>query len=275
MTNTLKEHIAFGPRTEARAESVSELFHENSRMIPATLDPTKFVGDFTLTEAQAVSRAYKQYRLYPRFPLPEIGGLPAIEIPFDHVMVTRRSRHDFANAEVEFHELSRILYYSFGVTAQNTIEAGISHGLRAAPSAGGLYPAEIYLGIRQVTGVMPGIYHYNVPEHALEQLSAGDPTEVLYRVTAYQEDARRAGVVMLIAGILPRTKGKYGERGYRYVLMDIGHLGENIYLACTALQLAIRTGGGFFDDEANDLLGLDGLNEVVLYLAFIGKPESA
>jgi SagB-type dehydrogenase family enzyme len=75
----------------------------------------------------------------------------------------------------------------------------------------------------------------------------------------------------LISAVIERTKRKYGDRGYRHVLLDIGHLGENLYLVCTALGLAIIPTCGFFDDEAADLLGIDGCDEVVFYAAFIGR----
>jgi SagB-type dehydrogenase family enzyme len=75
----------------------------------------------------------------------------------------------------------------------------------------------------------------------------------------------------MITAVLERTKRKYGERGYRYVLLDIGHLAQNLYLACTALGLAVTTTGAFFDDEAADLLGIDGCDEAVLYVAFVGR----
>jgi SagB-type dehydrogenase family enzyme len=77
-----------------------------------------------------------------------------------------------------------------------------------------------------------------------------------------------------MSGVLARTKLKYGERGYRYALLDIGHLGQNIYLSCTALDLAIMTTCGFYDDEANQLLRIDGVDEAVMYVAFIGMRQA-
>ena len=83
-----------------------------------------------------------------------------------------------------------------------------------------------------------------------------------------------AAMVVLISGVVERTRRKYGDRGYRYVLLDIGHLGENLYLACTALGLAMVTTCGFYDDEAADLLGIDGCDEAVFYVAFIGRKQA-
>jgi SagB-type dehydrogenase family enzyme len=120
--------------------------------------------------------------------------------------------------------------------------------------------------------VPPGLYHYEVADHALALLAGGDPTERLYETCCYQEGARTASVVVLIAASLQRTKHRYGERGYRYVLLDVGHLAQNLLLACSALGLGAMTTCGFFDDAANGLLRLDGVDEAVLYVAFLGRP---
>ncbi|MEE8259977.1 MAG: SagB/ThcOx family dehydrogenase, partial [Nitrospinaceae bacterium] len=133
--------------------------------------------------------------------------------------------------------------------------------------------AEIYIAVRKVSSVEPGIYHYNVPNHELELMIPGDPTEKIHEVCVWQEHVLKASIVVLISGVLARTKLKYGERGYRYALLDIGHLGQNLYLSCTSLELAIMTTCGFFDDEANKLLRIDGVDETTMYVAFIGKRQ--
>lgn len=120
-------------------------------------------------------------------------------------------------------------------------------------------------------GLDAGIYHYNVPHHKLELINSGDHSQKLFKVCLKQPQAKEAGVVFLISAVLNRTKHKYGERGYRYILLDIGHLGQNLYLACSALGLAVMTTCGFFDDEANKLLNLEGHQETVMYVCFIGN----
>ena len=110
--------------------------------------------------------------------------------------------------------------------------------------------------------------------HEIELLIPGDPTEQMYEVCCQQEFVHNTSIVIIMSGVLARTKLKYGERGYRYVLLDIGHLGQNIYLSCASLDLAIMTTCGFFDDEANKLLRIDGVDETVLYVAFVGKRQA-
>lgn len=272
MPGIIVQSAVLGPKKENPKTSISELYHENSKLHPSI--PTEMIaaGNYTQTEILAMARGYKRYRLAPQIKLTEQGNFLLSERKFDEVVDSRRSVRSFNNdEELSLNELSKLLYQSYGITGEIKRPDEGNIPLRAAPSGGALYPAEIYLGVRNIAGVEPGIYHYNVPDHALELLIPGDPTEKLYKVCCQQEYTREASVVFLISGVLQRTKRKYGERGYRYVLLDVGHLGQNIYLSCTALNLAVMTTCGFFDDEANKLLRIDGIDETTLYVAFVGK----
>lgn len=273
MSPVLEPTIAFGPRKNTPPISLSELYHENTKLHPLTAQASGMVPPETYSseEKQAMSRAYKQYPSARRIRLPKVESLQASELSFDEVISSRRSVRNFTDAELALEDFSRILYQSYGITGEMTLPGGGTQYLRAAPSAGALYPAEIYLGIRRVTGVEPGVYHYNVKNHELELLIQGDLTEDLSRICGGQDYVSKAAVVILISAVFQRTKRKYGERGYRYALLDVGHLGQNIYLACTALGLSVMTTCGFFDDEANKLLRLDGVDETMLYVAFVGK----
>ncbi|MEE8205329.1 MAG: SagB/ThcOx family dehydrogenase [Nitrospinaceae bacterium] len=253
--------------------SLSELYHENTKIHPLTAQDLEMIpsGDFSAADLQALSRAYKQYPYLPRVKLPAIEGIPQNGRTFDEVVSSRRSVRDFADLDLDLDELSKILHQSYGITGELPTKSGFRQDLRSAPSGGALYPAEIYIAVRKVSGVEPGIYHYNVPNHELELMIPGDPTEQIHKVCCEQEYVRQASIVVLISAVLERTKLKYGERGYRYALLDIGHLGQNIYLSCTSLELAIMTTCGFFDDEANKLLRIDGVDETAMYVAFIGK----
>jgi len=268
MSNVLVRHDALSPRTEP----VSELFHENTKLRGVRGPNARVPVEYALDELAAVTRSWKTYRLHSHVPLPRDGDLPSGTASFDDVVAGRRTVRDFADAELELGELAKVLHQAYGVTGEVSYAGGGAHGLRAAPSAGSLYPAELYLGIRGVAGAAPGLYHYEVREHALALLEAGDPTERLYEVCCYQDYACTAAVVVLIAAALQRTRRRYGERGYRYVLLDVGHLTQNLLLASSALGLAAMTTCGFFDDTANDYLRLDGLDEAVLYVAFLGRP---
>ncbi len=273
MPGIIVQPAVLGPKKERGSISISELYHENTKLQPDLPAEMLAPGAYTDSEVQAMARGYKKYRLARQFPLPAIENLPKDDRTFDDVINSRRSVRDFGNEKMSLNELSKILHQSYGITGEITHPDGNTLHLRASPSGGALYPAEIYLGIRNVEGVAPGLYHYNVPDHALELLIPRDPTEQLHEACCQQEYTKKAAVVVFISGVLQRTKRKYGERGYRYVLLDVGHLGQNIYLSCTSLNLAIMTTCGFFDDLANRLLNIDGICETTLYVAFIGKQE--
>lgn len=254
--------------------SLSELYHENTKLHPLTAQQMMPLSDLTTADLQAMSRAYKEYPDRPRVKLTPIENIDPNGRTFDEVVSSRRSVRDFADLNMSLDELSKILHQSYGITGELPGKGDFRQSLRSSPSAGGLYPTEIYIAVRKVSGVEPGIYHYNVPNHEIELLIPGDPTEKMYEVCCQQEFVHNTSIIIIMSGVLARTKLKYGERGYRYVLLDIGHLGQNIYLSCASLDLAIMTTCGFFDDEANKLLRIDGVDETVMYVAFIGKRQA-
>jgi SagB-type dehydrogenase family enzyme len=254
------------------APAISELFHENTKLHGWNMPVAR---DYALDELGVVTRSWKSYRLHPRVALPHADAQPRALASLDEIVAARRTVRDFADADLEPGELAKLLQHAYGFTGAVPYSGGGTHALRAAPSAGSLYPAELYLGIRRVRGIAPGLYHYEVAEHALALLHAGDPAERLHAVCCSQDQARTAAVVLLVAACFQRTKHRYGERGYRYVLLDVGHLVQNLLLAATALGLGAMTTCGFYDNAANELLRLDGRDEAVLYVAFLGHPGLA
>lgn len=270
MSQILKPKYVLGPEKEEETISISELFHENTKLQPKTLNFVP-ISEISSTEMQTMACAFKEYKLSLKFSLPESKTESTKQISFNEVISSRRSVRNFANKKISINELSTILMQTYGITGSIPIPGGGTQNFRASPSAGALYPAEIYLGIRKVEGISPGLYHYNVPNHELELLREEDPTAKLKEVCCNQEHIEKASVIFLISGVVARTKSKYGERGYRYMLLDVGHLGENLYLSCTSLDLAVMTTCGFFDDMANDYLKINCIEETMLYVGVIGK----
>jgi|ERR1700733_799581 len=271
MTNIFRQELALGAEGPRRYRgSIAETYHENTKLQRGTVPVNQSPDNYEVREFEAMARAYKRYRLHPQTPLPRAPTEAARE-SFAQVVAKRRSNRKFGSGQLELSEIAAIMQWSYGVTGGARIPGGGVQRFRAAPSAGALYPAEIYLGVRAIRGLEPGVYHYEVEANSLALLSRGSPAERLYDICCGQEYARQSAAVVLISGVFERTKRKYGDRGYRYVLLDIGHLGQNLYLACASLDLAMVTTCGFFDDEAADLLGIDGCDEGVLYVAFIGR----
>ena len=204
----------------------------------------------------------KTYPAAARIPLPDPSGWQALSL--ERAIASRRSVRDYAAAPLTLDDLSRLLHAAQGITEPR-------RGLRAVPSAGALYPIELYPVVRDVAGLEPGIYHYAVQEHALERVQAGDLHSAVMRAGLGQSVLGRAAVCFVLSAIFQRTRFKYRERAYRYVLLEAGHVGQNLCLAATGLGLGACTVGAFDDDALNDLLGLDGQEEAALYISAVGK----
>lgn len=206
---------------------------------------------------------YKSYPSAPGIPLDlplKEGGMGLWE-----AIKKRRSVRDYSERPMEKAHLSQLLWASQGITAR---EAG--YELRAAPSAGALYPVETYLSIQRVEGVEKGIYHYGVREHKLHQLRKGDFSSDLSRAALDQYFIAQASAVFVWTAVFERSKWKYAQRAYRYVYLDAGHIAQNVALAAVSLRLASCQVAALYDDEVNSILGIDGEKESVLYLTAVG-----
>jgi SagB-type dehydrogenase family enzyme len=144
---------------------------------------------------------------------------------------------------------------------------------RNVPSAGALYPIETYLFARNVQNLDTGLYHYNIKFHSLEELKTEDFSLYLVQACLGQKMLATAQVVFIWSAIFERSKWKYKQRAYRYVYLDCGHIAQNLALTSCALGLGSCQIGAFYDDELNNLIGLDGKKESVLYLSIVGNPN--
>jgi SagB-type dehydrogenase family enzyme len=208
------------------------------------------------------------FKTYPRFKKIKLLVPKKRSNSLYSTILTRKSRRKFNNAEISKKELSEVLFYSAGILNRQKTKS-LDDTRRAYPSAGGRYPPEIYLSINGLKWIASGIYHYNVIEHSLELMILGDQRKRLNKFV-YQEMVLKAPITFIISGVLNRTQVKYGPRGYRYVLLDIGHLAQNLYLVATNLKIGCCTIGGFSDDKINNYLDLNE-NEQVIYMGVLGK----
>ncbi len=208
---------------------------------------------------------FKAYPQAPRFPLPPPGEEPGPGIW--QVMGARRSVRDFSPQAITLGALARLLWSVGGVR-----EKRWGFLFRIVPSAGALYPVETYVMVNRVEGLDRGLYHLHVPTFSLELVKEGDHSRTLVRAALGQEMVATCGVAFIWTAVIDRCRVKYGERAFRYIYLDAGHVGQNLYLAATSLGLGCCTIGAFFDDEVNQVLGVDGLEEAVLYLGVVGIP---
>lgn len=206
----------------------------------------------------------EQYKRYPdaeRIALPDPRGYQGLSL--EEAIEARRSVRSYSGEVLSTEELSRLLHAAQGVTAQ-------TRGFRAAPSAGALYPIELYAVVHDVADLESGIYHYAVREHELELVEAGDFRAAVTGAGLLQSFLGQADVCFILSAVFQRTRWRYRERTYRYVMLEAGHIGQNLYLAATSMGLGACAVGAFLDGEFNDLLDLDGKEEAVLYVISVG-----
>jgi SagB-type dehydrogenase family enzyme len=123
-----------------------------------------------------------------------------------------------------------------------------------------------------VERIDPGIYHYSIQDHGLEQLQKGDFRQKIAQAALDQDMAFAANAVFVWTGVFGRAKWKYEQRAYRYVYLDAGHIAQNLALAAVALSLGTCQIAALYDDEVNALLDIDGTEESVLYMSVVGHP---
>ncbi len=255
--------------------SLSELYHENSKLRRHDVSTGLRIGSIERTPifVHSMSRAFKTYPTAPQLPLRDVSCPESL---LEDAIVKRRSIREYAPHPLEWRELSKLLHYSYGITGRIEFEAGGVRGmqpLRAAPSGGALYPIEIYVALLQSQDVPVGLYHYNPRDHILEDLRRADIQEKLAKAVTYPQIIRSCSVVFLLTGLFQRSRFKYGERGYRLILLEAGHIAQNLCLMATALELGSLCLAGFYDDEIDQILAVDGVHESVLYLVAVGEPQ--
>jgi SagB-type dehydrogenase family enzyme len=204
---------------------------------------------------------HKTYLDAKRIALPD--PRPYRGLSFEEAVDARRSRRAYSGRPLSLAELSHLLYAAQGITQRQG-------ELRAAPSAGALYPIELYAVAHNVAGLEPGIYHYAVPAHELELVRPGDQRAAVTKAGLGQGHLGQAAVCFVLSAIFQRLRWKYHERTYRYALLEAGHIGQNLYLAATSMDLGACAVGAFLDDDLNGLLGLDGEGEAALLVVASG-----
>lgn len=187
-------------------------------------------------------------------PPPRLQG----EISLEESLAQRRSIRAYADRALSWEEICQLLWAAQGVTDPR--------GFRTAPSAGALYPLEVYLILPQ------GWYHYRPQGHLLEQRGEDDLREGIWRAGLEQDWLRQAPAVFVITGVVSRTAAKYGARAERYVHLEAGHAAQNLLLQATALGLGGVSVGAFHDDQVRTILGLPDA-ETPLYLIPVGEPS--
>lgn len=242
----------------------------------AQLDTPPFMfGGYPLYEEITASFS-KPNRLFlgaSRVPLPESEHLEADLV---NTLMQRRSVRDFSEEAPSLSNLSTLLWWSV-----KQIDGDIPTGFRRRPypSGGALYPVETYLLVRNVKQLSPGAYHYDPINHELERLRSESVTYGRFFYDCVEDvdetpPFRNASFLLLLVSYMRKSFYKYGDKAWRLMLLEGGHIAQNIYLVASAMgSLGVcGLGGGYRQDRFADLLGLDGHSELVVYPIIAGKP---
>ena len=173
-------------------------------------------------------------------PLPRLKG----EMSVEEAISRRRSVREYTDEPLSLEEVAQLLWSAQGITEPN-------REFRAAPSAGATYPLILYLVVREggVKGLRAGIYRYDTLRHSLKIVKEGDYSSELSTAALGQPWVREAPVNIVFTAVYERTTIRYGERGIRYVHMEVGHAAQNVYLQATAMKLGTVVVGAFRDEE--------------------------
>jgi len=239
-----------------------EVFHEASKLSPLDAPPRSEA----VRERMVRMQPSLSYEGYPAIVLPLPG---ALDMRLSEAIRGRQTSRDIDAKPMNLDQLSTLLFHAYGVNRDET-ELGYPRRFRVVPSGGALYPLEIYVHASRITSLAAGIYHYNPEIHGLSLIDAGDKTRPISAALVQHDLALRASCFIFITAISERTVFKYGERGYRFALLEAGHVAQNFVLAAQSLDLAAVTIGGYLDRKVDELLRVDGLDQSAIYLLAAG-----
>lgn len=211
-------------------------------------------------------KIYKKYPSSKTFSLPNIDQMQTLS--FDQTVKNRRSIRNYKQKNLTIMQLSYLLWISTGIQRKQQ-----GYEFRNAPSAGALYPIETYIHANNVENLQIGLYHYDIKNHNLEQLSKQNQSEEITKACLGQKMPTNAQLTLIWTAIFQRTKWKYKQRAYRYIYLDAGHIAQNLALCASAIGLGSCQIGAFYDNEINKILQIDGKNESTIYLSTVGFPQ--
>ena len=208
---------------------------------------------------------YKTYKHAARTPLPTpVAG----EMPVEMAIKARRSVRTFADKPLTLSQISQILLSAYGITQRRGDE---DH--RAVPSAGAMYPLDIYLLAHHVDSLAPGLYHFQVFDSTLELVREGDFSEAIHEAANDQQTVGSSPATLIITATYGRITPRYGDRGHQYAHMEVGSVCQNVYLQAISLGLGTCAVGAFDDDAVVRLLEIGRRREVPMLVMPIGVPS--
>ena len=250
--------LVYGPGGVA-FDDPAETYHEASSLYP-DVAPARIHSLLELQASPALQQTVARAS-YTRDHLPATD-LPPVElgpIRLDEALIARRSRSAETVRSLSCAALGSLL----GAAYRS------ADGRRPVPSGGALYPLELYVIALDVESVEAGVHHYNPYRHRLEGLGPIDRADVA-RALVEPTLVDAAAALIVLTAMFWRSRFKYGLRGYRFALLEAGHVMQNAVLAAAALGIAARPLGGYYDRLLDALVGGDSLDEACLYALLLG-----
>jgi SagB-type dehydrogenase family enzyme len=208
----------------------------------------------------------------PRVKLPAPGELRVPALDLRDAIAMRRTLRSYSEQPLSLDELTYLLWASQGVQKVSRRPAT----LRTVPSAGARHAFETFVLANRVAGMAPGLYRYAAIEHALLEVDLSeDVAERCAHACLDQGQVARAAVTFVWVAVVERMVWRYGERGYRYLHLDAGHVCQNLYLAAEGIGAGACAIAAFDDDLLNQAVGADGENLFAIYAAAVGKRPAA
>jgi SagB-type dehydrogenase family enzyme len=251
--------VGVGGKVEIMTEGIGDKFQQDTKY-----DRESLRGG--MLDWASKPPTYKEYPESKRIDLPDIDSVETDSLM--GALKTRKSIRHYSGEPISQQQLSFLLWASGGIQ-----RAERGHEFRTAPSAGALYPVETYLVVQAVSDLAPGVYHYSVRDHVLEELYLGQFGHDVTQAALGQKMCLEAAVVFIWTGVFGRSKWKYKDRAYRYVYLDAGHIAENLALASASIGLGTCQIGALFDGEVNAIVRVDGQEESVIYMSVVGHPS--
>ncbi len=246
---------------EPAIDDPAELFHEASKLHPALvhrqaagLVRLAANSDLQTAAAHAVRRNLERTAHALPHPLP-------CDVSLSRAFDLRATRREFAAQPLGVAVVATLLDAAYGVRGS---------ARRTVPSGGALYPLEVLIAVRDVDGLPRGVHRYDAALHALEEQTFDDPWAALEAACPFPGLFAGAACAFLLLAVFGRTRFKYGQRGYRFALLEAGHVAQNVVLAAAALDVAALPLGGYYDAQVDAVAGADGVEESVVYVVVLG-----
>ncbi len=245
-----------------------ETLHENSKTSMFELPPS---DQEVLARMASLDEALS-YTGYPIVELPR--ELAPLDGALGHALLSRTTSRELHRHPLGLRDIATILHMAYGITRDERA-AGYPRQFRTVPSGGAMYPLEIYCHVAPGSEVPAGLYHFNPVDHHLRHLRQSDMSETIADAMVQKEYAHTASLLIFVTAAFDRTIFKYGDRGYRFVFLEAGHVGQNVNLTAAALGLGSINLGGYYDRQIDAMLDLDGVTHSIVYMIAVGATAKA